>query len=101
MARLAVDVVVVPRVIHTINTSSHHRQNTPKTDTTRKIVRKNFLRLLPALRRPRGPAANQVDALTQLSTGSLGRRRSPRGITQLSMRHSVGLAAAVVPGTDQ
>src|SRR5690625_516370 len=42
MARLAVDVVVVPRVIHTINTSSHHRQNTPKTDPTRKIVRKNF-----------------------------------------------------------
>src|SRR5690625_1515623 len=42
MARFAVVAVTIPRVIHTINTSSRHRQNTPKTDPTRKIVRKNF-----------------------------------------------------------
>ena len=41
-AVLPVVVVTIPRVIHTINTSSRHRQNTPKTDPTRKIVRKNF-----------------------------------------------------------
>src|SRR5699024_10991635 len=42
MARFAVVVVAIPRVIHTINTSSHPRQNTPKTDDLRKIVRKSF-----------------------------------------------------------
>src|SRR5699024_12331220 len=42
MARFVVVVVVIPRVFHTINTSSRHRQNTPKIDRSRKILRKNF-----------------------------------------------------------